>query len=54
MNLVPAYHSLTQDLRDKFEKEAPSAKAYQDFVTTVDQLLKNGESVYSDDPEFIG
>jgi hypothetical protein len=53
MNLIPAYHSLSEPLKDKFENDAPVVKVYQDFVVTIDKLLKNGESVYSSDPEYI-
>jgi hypothetical protein len=53
MTLVPSYHSLSKELRNKFDSEAASVPPYKDLVVMVDKILKEGKTVFSSEPEFI-
>ena len=53
LTVVPAYNSLTLEMKENFEKEALTIKPYKEFVQTVDALLKNNQPIYSTDPNFI-
>jgi len=53
MTLVPSYHSLSKQQRDKFEREVSDILLYKEFVLLVDKNLKEGKPIYSTDSEFI-
>lgn len=52
-DLLPAYHDLSSEMQKKFETEVISTEAYKNFISTVDDLLKNNRPVYSTDPIFL-
>lgn len=53
LTLVPSYHSLSKQQRDKFEREIADVPLYKHFVFLVDKNLKDSKPIYSTDSEFI-
>lgn len=53
LQLIPAFHSLTNEAKGRFLNDAKGIKVYNDVLVSIDGFLKTKESIYSSKPEFI-